>query len=72
MLKCKICEALIEGSDRHDKCLIHRQCSRNSPFPLDESQDAVYWDEVEAVKVAALGIRQANTTDPKKSKVTKG
>ena len=64
--------ALLEGSDRHDKCLVHRQCSRNSPCPLDESQDAVCWGEVEAVRVSALGVRQATAADPKKPKVTSG
>lgn len=72
MLQCKVCGTFLEGSDRHDKCIVHRQCSRNSPCPLDESQDEVYWSKVEAVRAAALGVRQASGAEPKKGKVTTG
>ena len=45
MLKCKTCGSLLAGSDRHDKCVIHRLCS-STPCPLDSGLDPAYWDEV--------------------------
>ncbi len=68
MLQCKICGSFLDGSDHHDKCIVHRQCSRNSPCPLDESQDTKYWDEVESIRAAALGVRC--TTDVRKKSAT--
>ncbi len=69
MLQCKICGSFLDGSDHHDKCIVHRQCSRNSPCPLDESQDTKYWDEVESIRAAALGVRC--TTDVRKKSTSK-
>ena len=69
MLHCKVCGTLLEGSDCQNKCIVHQQCSRNSPCPLDESQEAVNWGEIKAFWAAALGVRQAET---KRSKTTSG
>ena len=69
MLQCKTCGSTLSGTDHHDKCIVHRQCCRSSPCPLDESQDSLYWDEVEAIRAAAMGVRPAD--GKKKVKVTK-
>ena len=72
MLQCKTCGSLLAGSDRHDKCVIHRLCSRSTPCPLDSGLDPAYWDEVEAIRAAAMGVRQMDGKKKiDKPKVTK-
>ena len=48
-------------ADKHKLCVAHRSCSRSSPCSLDSDKDAVYWDSVEAIRAAALGVRQKKT-----------
>ncbi len=72
MLQCKTCGTVLVGTDRHDKCIVHRQCSRSSPCPLDKKQDATYWDEVEAIRAAAMGVRPADHGKKKKVIIKKG
>ena len=72
MLQCKTCGSLLAGTDRHDKCVVHRLCSRSIPCPLDSGLDSAYWDEVEAIRAAAMGVRQVDgrKKKPDKPKVT--
>ena len=64
--------SLLAGTDRHDKCVVHRLCSRSIPCPLDSGLDSAYWDEVEAIRAAAMGVRQVDgrKKKPDKPKVT--
>ena len=52
-------------SDGHNTCVSHRSCSRSNPCPLDQDAGFEYWDSIEAIRAAALGVRQKKQKKPK-------
>ena len=72
MVQCKTCGTQLAPNDSHTLCVVHRKCSRNSPCPLDEGCDTVYWDQLEAIRAAAFGVREKKVVKPKPKTGTGG
>ena len=63
--QCKICGVSLMDSDGHNTCVSHRSCSRSNPCPLDRDAGLEYWDSIEAIRAAALGVRMKKPKKPK-------
>ena len=55
MVSCSCCTFQLDANDKHEKCFLHRDCSRSKPCPLDINNSDVYWDQIEHRRAVTFG-----------------